>query len=375
MSKKKKIIHLTFDMRIGGTESVIKNLVEGTDQLKYDIEVLCIEPKLGPFGEQLVEKGYEVNSLSWRGGFDKQVIRDIRQFIKTKEVDILHCHQYSPWVYGALAAAYTKTKVIFTEHGRFYPDTSSWKRRLVNPFLIALTNHITTISKATKQALVDFEFIPKSKIEVIYNGIAPLVPNLNIVQQIKSEHNIPKHAKMLGTVARLDPIKNQIMMIKAFADVLETFPESYLMIVGDGEEKEALKKVVEHYNIDKHVIFTGYISKPVNHITAMDVFLLSSLSEGTSMTLLEAMSLSKPCVVTDAGGNAEIILNDYNGMVTPNDNCDAFSLAIKKLLLDENITESMKDAAYTRFIDFFDYKCMTGSYEKVYESLVAIGRV
>lgn len=366
---KKKIVHLTYDMRIGGTETVIKNLVEGTDKALFDVEILCIEPELGPFGQQLLDKGYNITNLNWLGGFDREVIKNIRQFIKKHDIDILHCHQYTPWVYGTLAATLTKTKVIFTEHGRFYPDSSSWKRKLINPILVAMTDHITTISKATKQALVEYEFIPESKIEVIYNGIEPLVPDIDAVERLKSDLKIPHDAKILGTVARLDPIKNQTMMLRAFAQVLKEYPNTFLVIVGDGEERTNLENLTDTLDISSHVRFVGYVAKPVNHIQLMDVFLLSSLSEGTSMTLLEAMSLAKPCVVTDAGGNPEIILDTVNGLVTKNGKTDDFSQAIIAIVNNNQPAEKMAVQAEQLFYQKFTNHVMNEAYLHIYKSL------
>ena len=362
------VLHLTYDMRIGGTETVIKNLVEGTDKSAFDVEILCIEPNIGPFGEQLLEAGYKIHKLFWQGGFNTKLIKAIRQFIRENQVDVLHCHQYTPWVYGVLAATFTSTKVIFTEHGRFYPDSSSWKRKLINPVLVSFTDAITTISKATKQALVDYEFIPQNKIDVIYNGIEPLVSDNSEVEMLRTSLGIPNDAKVLGTVARLDPIKNQTMMLKAFSQVLEQQKDSFLVIVGDGEEREKLESLADDLGISQAVKFIGYIAKPVNYIELMDVFLLSSLSEGTSMTLLEAMSLGKPCVVTDAGGNAEIIVDGKNGVVTANDNAEQFAHGILSVLNDNQ--SDYANQAITRYNQYFNCAAMVTDYQKIYHGLI-----
>lgn len=352
-------------MRIGGTEMVIKNLVEGIDKTKFDVEILCIEPKLGPFGEQLTEKGIKITNLHWLGGFDTRLIKRIRQYIKQNKIDVLHCHQYTPWVYGTMAAAFSKAKVIFTEHGRFYPDSSSWKRKFINPVLLAFTDHITAISKATKQALVDFEYIPAKKIEVIYNGIKPLIADENKVKQLREQYEIPADEKILGTVARLDPIKNQTMMIEAFSMVLKECPNTYLFIVGDGEEREKLENLVDRLHIRCNVIFTGYIAKPVNYIALFDIFLLSSLSEGTSMTLLEAMSLGKPSVVTDAGGNPEVIESGVSGLISTNNHALKYSQNILKAINTfKNI--AWKENSLNTFNERFHMKKMTKNYQSIY---------
>lgn len=353
-------------MRIGGTETVIKHLVEGIDRSECDVEILCIEPRLGPFGEQLKNLGIKITNLNWLGGFDFQLIKQIRSYLSQNSVDVLHCHQYTPWFYGTLASLFISTKVIFTEHGRFYPDRSSWKRKYINPILLRFTHQVTAISKATKLALSEYEFIPKSKVQVIYNGIMGLDCDEAEVTRLKERYKITSKDTVFGTVARLDPIKNQTMMIKAFAKVADESQLVKLIIVGDGEERNNLEALVEELNIQNSVIFTGYEAQPKNLISLIDIFLLSSLSEGTSMTLLEAMSLGKPCVVTDAGGNKEVILDGVNGVVTENKNCDEFSKGMSMLLTNSEKRNEMSTNAKARFNKVFTVNQMVKQFSNIY---------
>jgi len=394
--KQTHIMHITYDMRIGGTEMVIKNIIDGLTQPKSDtnrhsrghlvgnpeslepqlkhngdesfkMSVLCIESPLGPFAEELQENGIEFFELNRQPGFDTNLIRQVRRTIKDNSVDIIHCHQYTPWVYGVIAAVFTITKVIFTEHGRFYPDSCSWKRKLINPILNLFTDQVTAISKATKQALVEFENIPEKSIDVIYNGIAPLTFNAEKAQALRQTLNIPDEHTILGTVARFDPIKNHTMMLKAFAKVLMSQPKCTLLIVGDGEERNNIEQCITELNIENNVILSGYESKPAEHIALMDVFLLSSLSEGTSMTLLEAMSIGKPCVVTNAGGNPEIIINKQNGIVTENNNADEFSHAISTLLISKEQTIKYGEQSKIMFKQLFNENIMNGKFSSLYQ--------
>jgi len=364
---KKRILHLTYDMHIGGTEQVIKNLIGGSDPALFDMSIFCIEKPVGPFGQMLIENGTTITCHQRKDGFDLKLIKVIRQHIKKCKIDILHCHQYTPWVYGALAATLTNVKVIFTEHGRFFPDSSSWKRRLVNPWLIKLTHSITAISKSTRQALVDFEYIPKQNIIVIYNGIQAVQANYDQTQNLKKELAITGNTIVLGTIARLDPIKNHKMMLKAFKQVLSTSPNTILIIVGDGEERNNLENLAAKLDLSNKVIFLGFKPKPENYLNLMDIFLLSSLSEGTSMTLLEAMSLSKPCIVTAAGGNPEIIVNGHNGLVTKNDEPDEFSSANLTLINDVAMRKTMAKNAGERFEMLYTENRMCEDYQLIYK--------
>lgn len=363
------ILHITYDMRIGGTEMVIKNIIDGCDKTKFVMSVLCIESPLGPFAKDLINDGIPFYELNRQPGFDKKLIANIRKTIQQNNIDILHCHQYTPWVYGVIAAALTKTKVIFTEHGRFYPDSSTWKRKLINPILNLFTDKITVISKATKLALNEFENIPTKDIDVIYNGIAPLHFDKNKATKLRATLNIPNNHIVLGTVARFDPIKNHTMMLEAFTKVLKVIPNCTLLMVGDGEERANIEQCITKLGITKNVILAGYEPKPAEHIALMDTFLLSSLSEGTSMTLLEAMSIGKPCVVTDAGGNPEIIQNNENGFVTQNDNACQFAEKIILLINNPELTRKYAISALSIYQKNFALSLMSHKYTQVYKAI------
>lgn len=370
---KLKILHLTYDMRIGGTEQVIKNLVENTDQQQFEMSILCIESPLGPFSDDLLAKGIAITALTRSPGFDRKLIQQIRIYIKQHNIDVLHCHQYTPWVYGVLAAFATRTKVIFTEHGRFYPDSSSWKRKFINPWLHKITATTTAISNATRDALATYENLPAKDIQVIYNGIAPLEIDQQQVELLREDLGIGLNTLCLGTVARLDPIKNHLMMLHAFKQVLDDGIDAKLLIVGDGEMRETISDLISELKLKQHVIMTGYQAKPQNHLALMDIYLLSSFSEGTSMTLLEAMSIGKPCVVTNAGGNPEIIEHQINGLVTTNDDANAFAAAITTLAHNPDLRKSMSEQSRQRFEQKFSATSMVQQFQHLYQQVTAIG--
>ena len=158
-------------------------------------------------------------------------------------------------------------------------------------------------------------------------------------------------------------------MLKAFKVVTEAYKDIKLMMIGDGEERENLEQLSRDLGIADDVIFTGYITEPGYYLDLMDIFLLSSLSEGTSVTLLEAMSLAKPCVVTDAGGNPEIIAHEVNGLVTPNNDAPAFAAAIIELLGNENKYLQMSTASLDRFNESFNIHNMVNDYQRIYDDL------
>lgn len=369
MKSKVHVLHVTLNMEIGGTEQVIKQLVENTCLDKFCVTVLCIDGIVGSMGQELVKSGVRVISLKRKPGFDKSLIKDLRAVLKDQNVDVLHCHQYTPYTYGVFAAFGSGIPVIYTEHGRLYPETYKWKRFLINPVLSFFTESIVSISKATADALVKYENFPRSRIEVIYNGLRYEKTNIDR-QSMLSELDVDEQSVLLGTVSRIDPIKNQPLMIKAFSKVLSKHPKAVLVIVGDGSDRPRLESLVRELGIKKSVRFTGFQVHPQPYFELLDIFLLSSLSEGTSMTLLESMACSKPSVVTDVGGNPEIVLNGETGFVTPDQDVDAFSQAMDSLLASSSLRESMGSKAMLRYRELFSEEKMLSRYEEKYLTLI-----
>jgi len=361
-----RVLHVTFNMGIGGTEQVIRQLVMGMKSEGVESEILCIDGQIGPIGEALQQTGVPVHKLVRKQGFDWSLIAGIRKRLREGRFDVVHCHQYTPWVYGWLGAMGTQARVVFTEHGRFYPDRYRYKAALINPMVALLTPVVIAISEATKGALIKYEFIPERKIRVIYNGIAPLSRNDSEAQRVREQLGIPPEAFVVGTVSRLDPVKNQQMMLRAFQAFSEKHPDSYLLMVGDGPDKAMLMALADQLGINDRTIFTGFINRPEHHLLAIDVFLLSSHTEGTSMTLLEAMSLGIPAIATRVGGNPEIVVDGKTGVLTDPGCADSFARAMIQLAGDRKLRGDLSEESSKTFTRKFTQKRMIQSYMKVY---------
>jgi glycosyltransferase involved in cell wall biosynthesis len=363
----KKIAHVTFDMRIGGAEQVILNLALNTDMNRFDVRVLCLEKEIGPLGRQLEKRKIKIISFNRKPGFDVKLIKDLRDHIVESQIDILHCHQYTPYVYGLLASLGTPCKIIFTEHGRFFPDTKKLKRVMINPVFEKFTRSITAISSATVDALVQFENFSRKRIMLIYNGLDDAGYQNRNSEKLKQKYHISENDFVLGTVARLDPIKNQKMMLHALAELLKQRGNIKLLIIGDGSERKNLEQLAEHLGIQGSVIFTGFRTDVYRFYPVMDIFLLTSFSEGTSMTLIEAMASSLPCIVTDVGGNPEIVEHEKTGLVIPSNRSDLLAGSVYRLMEDAASRKKMGAAGRLRYEHHYTIDKMVEAYQALYE--------
>lgn len=366
-----RVLHITFNMGIGGTEQVIRQLIEGFGGSEVHSEIFCIDGEVGPVGAGLKSQGIQVHSTARSPGLDWSLIREIRATIRSGGFDIVHCHQYTPYFYGWLASFGTGVKTVFTEHGRFHPDRHRYKAFLFNAVAARMTSSLVSISSATKEALVEYEFMPKSRIQVIYNGIKPLTPDPDAVAVLRQHLGIDESDFVVGTVARLDPVKNQTMMLEAFARFHREYPDSWLLMVGDGPDRSMLENLAEKLGISSRTIFTGFVDRPACHLALMDIFLLSSHTEGTSMTLLEAMSLGIPAVATDVGGNPEIVQHMETGILVPPDNADRFCEAVCALQSDPELSDRLSAGSRRVFASRFSAHAMVDQYMTVYQKALS----
>jgi len=364
--KKKRVLHLAHEMGVGGTQQVIRQLICNLDDSLYECSVACIDGYVGMIGEQLQDDGIRFHVFNRQPGFDRALISDVRSLIAEQSIDLIHCHQYTPWSYGALAAIFTDVKVLFTEHGRFYPDSYSWKRRLINPLLARGTDSIVAISAATADALAEYEWFSRSAIDVVYNGFEAQ-PESTPPVDVLTQFGIASDAIVFGTIARFDPIKNLPIMIEAFRAVKLQVPDAILLLVGDGDERDRLEAMVREADLQNSVIFTGYQSDTARLMSVIDVYLLTSFSEGTSMTLLEAMASQKPSIVTSVGGNVEIITHMKHGLVIESEDTKALIDRMCELAGSEDYRTQLGEAAVQEYSRRFSVDSMTGQYEAIYQ--------
>lgn len=368
----KAILHVTFNMGFGGTEQVVRQLVMHLPKNQFNNEVLCIDGEVGEIGQRLeAEQGITIHTLIRQPGLDWRLVLNIRRLIIQGGFDIVHCHQYTPWFYGLLGSLGTGVKLVFTEHGRFHPDKYRRKAWLFNRVMAKVTHALVAISKATRDALVEFEFLPRNDIAVIYNGIEPIIPDYGRVGEIRSGLGITAEDIVFGTVSRLDPVKNQRMMLEAFSLFCAQHGNCRLLMVGDGPDRSMLEGYAQKLGIEGKTVFTGFQSNPVDYLDAMDVFLLSSHTEGTSMTLLEAMSISKPCIVTQVGGNPELVRDGMNGLLVPTNDPAAMSAAMARLADDTALRAELGEHARTIFSSEFSAKKMAAQYVGCYQHIMS----
>jgi glycosyltransferase involved in cell wall biosynthesis len=302
---------------------------------RFGMTIICLEEP-GALAETLDGSGISVIAVRRRQGFRPSLARTIAGLTRAHGIDVLHCQQYSPYVYGSLARLLRPSlRVIYTEHGRLGDDPPSLKRKAINPLLAPLTSAIYAVSQDLRRHMLA-EGFPASRVSVITNGIdVGDAPTAIERRKARARLRLPQDALVFGTAARLDPVKGLGTLIDAFARVRSEVSDARLLILGDGPERAELVGRAAAQNVGEAVLFAGYRADARALLPACDVYVNSSVSEGISLTILEAMAAELPVVATAVGGTPEVVSDGENGVLTAARDLEGLARAMLALARDE----------------------------------------
>lgn len=268
-----------------------------------------------------------------------KVYKEIKDF----NPDLVLCHSTKAGVIGRIAAKFAGKKTIFTAHGwAFTEGVGNLKRRfycLVEKFMQKFSDKIIAVSKYDYDLALKNGFDHK-KLILIYNGVEkkPSTISFSEIDHILADRSITK----VIMVARFNPQKDQISLIKAIEDLIPV----HLIFVGDGELMEDCKRLCRDLGLENRVHFMGYQSDVSYFLSKSDIFCLISNYEGFPLTTIEAMSHGLPVVVSDVGGAGEAVIDGVNGFKIPKGDVSYLSEKLKFLVENEYIRKEMGKSSY-----------------------------
>lgn len=329
-----RVAQLVLTLCPGGAERLAIELSRRLAD-RFGMTIICLEEP-GALAETLNRSGIDVIALRRRQGFRPSLARTIAGLTRAHGIDVLHCQQYSPYVYGSLARLLRPSlRVIYTEHGRLGDDPPSLKRKAINPLLAPLPNAIYAVSKDLRRHMLT-EGFPASRVGVITNGIdVEEAPTEIERRKARARLLIPHDALVFGTAARLDPVKGLGTLIDAFAKVRSEVSGARLLILGDGPERAGLERRAAAQDLSEAVLFAGYRADARALLPACDVYVNSSVSEGISLTILEAMAAELAVVATAVGGTPEVVSDSDNGVLVAARDPEGLTRAMLALARDE----------------------------------------
>jgi glycosyltransferase involved in cell wall biosynthesis len=362
------VVHV---MQVAGAEMLVADTCRRLAG-RIDPTVICLD-RLGALGEQLRGEGVHVAVLDRKPGVDWSLVGRMRRVFSERRLQVVHAHQYTPFFYAALAKATSlrRPRLILTEHGRHYPDVVAPKRRWTNRLVLGhLADALTGVCQFSADGLVESDGFPARRLQVIRNGIDLAAYRVTADRRAACQAvGLDPAFRHVTCVARFHPVKDHLTLLDAFARVSAQAPDARLVLAGDGDLRGALEARSAALGIQGAVQFLGVRHDVPALLAASDVFVLSSLSEAASLTLLEAMACGVPPVVTDVGGNPEIVTDGVNGRLVPRQDAPALAAAIVALLQDVALATQLGTAARRHIEDHYRIEDTLGRYERLYREL------
>lgn len=335
-AKRLRIVHVVDSLEPGGLERVTTDLALAQQRSGHTVSVFSLQSTNGLKNELLtagipVIEGHKSRSL------DLSLLSSLRRWLLSQHADIVHAHNFVPNYHAALATmgllGARRPAQICTVHDM---GTRLQQRKLRWLFLSSLwrTQQVAMVGRRVHERFVDGGWVPAHKAVTVLNGLPVEHFQWTTDQrtQARQRLNLAENDLVIGCVGRLVPLKRHQRMINAMADLLPHFPNLQLVIIGDGELRQALQAQIDQAGLGDHVTLAGHHPKVAQLLPALDVFALPSQTEGLSIALLEACASGLAIVATQVGGNPEIIRHNDTGLLVPVDDHTALTQSLHRLL-------------------------------------------
>lgn len=337
-----RIHYLITDSNFGGTEASVGRLARGMMQRGYQISICSIK-KPGYMAEEFKRQGMEFYSLNLPSNINWDYpfflffgLFRWRKILKREMPDIIHSFLFQSNLLASISsfpwAKVGSKKAVISSVRCINRDKSRW-RIFLDRWALGKSKVILAVSRAVRLTYLEREKIQPAQIRVVYHGVERIFfEDRTDKLDLREKLGIQKQEYLIGTVARLHKDKGIVTLLESMALVVRSVPHIRLLIIGNGPEKDRLLKMARGLGIMNHVIFTGFQSHVIPWMASLDIFCLTSEEEGLPQSLLEAMALGKPVVVTRVGGVTEIINDPMCGILIPPGDPKALSNAVIDLL-------------------------------------------
>lgn len=363
--KKTHVLFINYSLDVGGIETLILEICRKMDRLKYQPFVCSFfeSGKLKGEFEKIdvpVLTAPKTLSLDWKLPFR------LAAFMRELDIDVVHTHNPSVWLYGGIAAKLAGLPLVHTAHSPSDYHSERWN--YIEHLLSYFTQKIVPVSNYVGRYMIKEEGISAQKVRVIYNGVK--------ADEFSVKIDGAEQRKQLGLsaedfvyliVARLTPVKDHATLLSAFKKVKAASPRAKLLIAGEGPLDAPLKAQAKELGLGDSVRFLGNRRDIAQLHRAANVFVLSSVKEGMPIVLLEAMASKLPVVVTNGGGSPEIVLDRKTGLVVPSQNPDAMAAALSWMEKNPAEAGQMGERGRDRVLEQFTFEKMVNAYYSVYD--------
>lgn len=351
-----RVCHVSLTLKTGGLERILADLARHHNPAVCEPMFLAIR-ETGRFADEIRSLGCLVHQLQPAGRLAQ--LREMAHWFRHERIDVVHTHNTYPHLYATLAARWAGVPVVIqTRHGQ--RAGHGWKSRISYRWAAKLVDRVVAVSDDAAGLCVHADGLRQSKVQRIWNGI----------DLSEFDYHGPVAEPIAVSVARLSAEKDFPTLLRATALAAAQVPDLRLRIVGDGPERPKLESLVKELEISQRVEFLGERRDVPELLKHAGFFVTASLTEGISLTLLEAMAVGLPVIATAVGGNPEIVVDDVTGRLCPAGDPDALAAAMVAMCRRSTDWLAMGRAGRDRVCDEFDVRRMASDYEALYRELM-----
>lgn len=362
--KKIKVIHLINTLAPSGKEVGIIKLLRHMDKSIFEKSLFVLK-KISYFDEQAINN-LDIICLDKKNGNDFTLPFKLASWFNKYKPDIVHTHSWNTLVEGILAAKISRIPIIIHgEHGTF-PE--SILHRYIQRLFWKRSDLVLSVSEKLKDKLSRSVGFPPEKIQVILNGVEAdkFYPSAELRESFRKRFSFSSTDFIIGTVGRIAPVKNHQMLIRTAVEVKNHGEAVHFVFIGFDEKEGELEKLANHLGVKKYIHFMGY-QRDINlMMNGMDVFALTSFSEGCSNVIQEALFAGKPVIATNVGGNPELVKPDLNGYLVESDDHKELAQKILMLKKQPELVQNLGKNALSFSQANFSLKAMVDRYSELY---------
>jgi len=376
------IAHIVFSFDVGGLENGVVNLINQSDANKFRHVIICLS-HYTDFFKKIKKNDVDIYTLDKKPGKDFLMFYRLYKLLKIIKPDIVHTRNMATLECQLPALLAGIRARVHGEHGWDMADLSGGNKKyqLLRKLFVPIVKQYIVLSKESYYYLLDTINIKQNKINHIYNGVDldKFSATTALTNDLVPGDFISDNTLVFGTVGRMAEVKNQLFLVNAFFELLDKHPEFNdrirLLIVGDGILLKPAQKLVndyykQHHEKNSSVHFTGKTDKVAELLRLMNVFVLPSLAEGISNTILESMASSLPVIASNVGGNSELVQHNKTGFIVPVNDINTLKNTMKKYLDDPELVSQQGQTGRKRVEDHFSLSGMINHYENVYQKVV-----
>ena len=365
--EKKRIALIIPTLDLGGAEKQLVLLAKGLDRSRFEPHVILLT-RAGPYLEELEQAGVPVTLIGKRFKLDIGSFFRLVSFLKQQKFDLVHTWIFAANSYGRVAARFAGVPRIVAGE-RCVDEWKRWWHFAIDRFLARKTDRILTNS----QGVVEFgrkHGIDPKLFRVIPNAVPELTLDPAARQSVRRELGLSEDAILIGIVGRLWPQKGVKDLLWAMELIRVVRDDAYLVVVGDGPERQRLEYYRDQIGVGQRIRFVGHRTDSARWIQALDLLWNGSMYEGQSNAILESMQAGVPVIATDIPGNRDLIVAGETGFLYRRGDLSTLARRTQKLLNDPDLYGRFSAASIRRVAEHFSLPQMIAAHERTYSELL-----